>query len=255
MRLSEINKLILSKKSFLCVGLDPDPSKIGDTTPVNFCLSIINSTIDYAVAYKLNTSFFEFFGKEGWEGMIFLSKYLKRKGVFVIADAKRADIGNSSNMYAKAFFDEMESDAITLSPYMGYDSIEPFLKYKDKTSILLSLTSNDGSNDFQMLKLDNGKRLYEQVIETSLNWKTKGDIMYVVGATRADELENIRRICPDNFLLVPGIGHQEGSLEKVIEKGMNKNIGLLINVSRSIIYSDNPSEEAHKIQKIMEKYV
>jgi orotidine-5'-phosphate decarboxylase len=200
-------------------------------------------------------SFFEYFGKEGWDGMNFLISYLKRKGVFVIADAKRADIGNSSNMYAKSFYDEMESDALTLSPYMGYDSLKPFFEYENKTSILLALTSNEGSNDFQMLKLENGKKLYEQVIETSLNWETKGNIMYVIGATRADELENIRRICPDNFLLIPGVGHQGGSLEEVIEKGRNKNIGLLINVSRSIIYADNPSDEAHKIQKIMEKYV
>jgi len=243
--------LIKEKKSFLCVGLDPDPRYITNQSPINFCYSIINSTIDYAVAYKLNSAFFEYCGIE----INVIAEYAKRRGAFVIIDGKRGDIGNSSSAYAKALFENINADAATVSPYMGYDSIEPFLQYENKTTILLGLTSNEGSNDFQMLKLENGKRLYEHVIETSLTWQRKSDLMFVVGATRPNELKSIRSIAPDNFFLIPGIGVQGGSLQEVIDNGMNDNVGLLINCSRSIIYSDNPAKAALDIQKQMHGYL
>jgi orotidine-5'-phosphate decarboxylase len=246
-----LNNLIKEKKSFLCVGIDPLPKLIGNQTPINFCLKIINSTIDYAVAYKLNAAFFEYCGLD--TGII--AEYAKRRGAYVIIDGKRGDIGNSSEAYAKACFENMDADAVTVSPYMGYDSVQPFLEYENKTTIILGLTSNEGANDFQMLKLENGKRLYEHVIETSLTWKRKSDLMFVVGATRINELEVIRKICPDNFLLIPGIGTQGGSLQEVIDKGMNDNVGLLVNCSRSIIYSDNPAKAALDIQKQMHGFL
>jgi orotidine-5'-phosphate decarboxylase len=239
--------LIKEKKSFLCVGLDPDPRYIGNQSPLNFCFSIINSTIDYAIAYKINAAFFENCGID----IAVISEYAKRRGAYVIMDGKRGDIGNSSEAYAKSCFENMDADAVTVSPYMGYDSVQPFLEYKNKTTIILGLTSNEGSNDFQMLKLENGKRLYEHVIETSLSWQRKSELMFVVGATRINELKNIRRIAPNQFFLIPGIGAQGGSLQEVIDNGMNDNIGLLINCSRSIIYSDNPAKAALDIQKQM----
>ena len=184
-----LNNLIKEKKSFLCVGLDPIPKLIGNQTPLNFCLSIINSTIDYAVAYKLNAAFFEYCGLD----TNVIAEYAKRRGAYVIIDGKRGDIGNSSEAYAKACFEKMDADAVTVSPYMGYDSVQPFLEYENKTTIILGLTSNEGANDFQMLKLENGKRLYEHVIETSLSWERYSDLMFVVGATRINELKNIRK--------------------------------------------------------------
>jgi orotidine-5'-phosphate decarboxylase len=243
--------LIKQKKSFLCVGIDPDPRYIINQSPTNFCYSIINSTIDYVVAYKLNAAFFEHCNID----IIDICEYAKRKGAYVIIDGKRGDIGNSSDAYAKSCFENMNADAATVSPYMGYDSVQPFLSYKNKTTILLGLTSNEGSNDFQMLKLENGKRLYEHIIETSLTWERKSDLMFVVGATRPNELKNIRTIAPDNFFLIPGVGTQGGSLQEVIDNGMNDNIGLLINCSRSIIYSDNPAKAALDIQKQMHGYL
>ena len=243
--------LIKQKKSFLCVGIDPDPRYIINQSPTNFCYSIINSTIDYAIAYKINAAFFEHCNID----ISVICEYVKRKAAYVIMDGKRGDIGNSSEAYAKSCFENMDADAITVSPYMGYDSVEPFLSYENKTTILLGLTSNEGSNDFQMLKLENGKRLYEHIIETSLTWERKSDLMFVVGATRPNELKNIRTIAPDNFFLIPGVGTQGGILQEVIDNGMNNNVGLLINCSRSIIYSDNPAKSALNIQKQMHGYL
>lgn len=268
MKASDLPKLILSKKSYLCVGLDPDMEKLPSHLPKNaegvleFCIHIIEATLPFAVSYKVNTAFFEAMGAPGWQVMELIFKHLKTKDIFAIADAKRADIGNTSAQYAKAFFVQINADAITLSPYMGQDSVRPFLEYEDKTAILLALTSNPGHADFEMQMLENGRRLYEQVLETSLSWPCKGELMFVVGATRSDEVASIRKICPDSFLLVPGIGAQGGSLKEISRFGFNQNVGLLVNASRSIIFADGgkdyalkAAEEAFKLKQEMEKYL
>ena len=237
---------ICKKRSFLCVGLDSDPTKIPPhlnlkPSPVlSFNKSIIDATKDHCVAYKINTAFYEQMGSKGWDIMKETLSYIPEH-IFTIADAKRGDIGNTANMYAKAFFETMNFDAITLSPYMGKDSVEPYLKYKDKWVILLALTSNKGSADFQLLDCS-GSPLYKKIIETSSGWGTADQIMYVVGGTHPDYFKAIRSIVPDHFLLVPGIGAQGGDADAVIKAGINDMGGLLINSSRGIIYADNGTE-------------
>jgi orotidine-5'-phosphate decarboxylase len=268
MNAAALPALIRQKKSYLCVGLDPDLEKLPEGLPRNaegvleFCLRIIEQTLPFAVSYKINSAFFESLGAEGWKVMELIFKHLSSREVFAIADAKRADIGNTSSHYAKAFFEILGADAITLSPYMGEDSIQPFLQYPDKTAILLALTSNPGHLDFEMQRLENGRRLFEEVLVKSQNWQRKGTLMFVVGATRGSELESIRTLCPDSFLLVPGIGAQGGDLREISDKGMNASIGLLVNASRSIIYASSGSnyaqtagKAAFDVQQEMERYL
>ncbi|MFP4470480.1 MAG: orotidine-5'-phosphate decarboxylase [Bacteroidales bacterium] len=268
----QLISLIRRKKSFLCIGLDTDPGRIPvhlrhfDDPVFEFNKQIINATHDLAVAYKPNLAFYESSGSKGWQSlektMAYLDKF--RDEIFTIADAKRGDIGNTSKMYARAFLDNPPHgfgfDAITVAPYMGSDSVEPFTGFEDKWVILLALTSNAGAFDFQTAKMQDGTSLFEKVITTSKNWGTPENMMYVVGATKADMLADIRRIIPDHFLLVPGVGAQGGSLEEVCKHGMNKDCGLLINSSRGIIYAtsgEDFAEEAMKqasvIQQQMEK--
>ena len=246
MNAEEIFRNIKRKKSFLCVGLDTDYKKIPKLLlhtkyPVfEFNKRIIDATQEYAVAYKPNLAFYEKLGAAGYMSLEMTVTYLRETypDLFIIADAKRGDIGNTSRMYAHAFFKTLDFDAITLSPYMGYDSIKPFLEVNGKWAVLLALTSNEGSGDFQQQKMESGNRLYEQVIATSSKWGSVNDIMFVVGATRAEALSGIRKLAPEHFLLVPGMGSQGGSLKEVAEHGMNDRCGLLVNASRSIIYAD-----------------
>ena len=256
------------KKSFLCVGLDSVLDKIPKhllkyKDPIlEFNKQIIDATKDLCVAYKPNTAFYESMGAKGWETLTETWKHIP-ENIFSIADAKRGDIGNTSAMYADAFFNEEQSgmsfDSITVAPYMGKDSVTPFLKYEDKWVILLALTSNEGHSDFQLLKTENGM-LHEEVIRVSSQWANSDQLMYVVGATRGAEFKNIRTLAPDNFLLVPGVGAQGGSLADVCEFGLNDHCGLLINSSRGIIYAgdgedfaDRAREEALKLQQEMEQ--
>ena len=243
---------IRKKKSFLCIGLDVDLKKIPEhllqeEDPIfSFNKAIIDATHELCVAYKPNTAFYEAHGIKGWESLKKTIDYLNENHpeIFTIADAKRGDIGNTSTMYAKAFFEDMNFDSITIAPYMGKDSVEPFLAFKDKHTILLALTSNDGAFDFQTKKLGN-KELYKQVLETSLTYTNSEKLMYVVGATKAEYLVDIRNIIPNSFLLVPGVGAQGGSLQEVCRYGMTKDIGLLVNSSRSIIYASSNKDFAH----------
>lgn len=256
---------IRSKKSFLCVGLDTDIRKLPagiEKSPagmIAFNKAIIEATHEFAVSYKVNTAFYETLGAKGWEVM---EKTLEAipENIFTIADAKRGDIGNTSAMYARAFFETLAFDSITVNPYMGFDSVSPFLDFEGKWSILLALTSNPGSQDFQTLDTGNSK-VYEEVLKKSATWGNPSNTMYVVGATRADELSRIRQIIPEHFLLVPGVGAQGGSLEEVVKHGANKDIGLLINASRSIIYASEGSDfaerahsEARKMQQDMRNF-
>ena len=260
----ELIDQIKEKKSFLCVGLDPDLSRIPvhllefEDPIFEFNKQIIDATKDLCVAYKTNTAFYEALGIPG---MISLEKTLNYipDSIFTIADAKRGDIGNTSKMYAKAFFENMNFHSITVAPYMGKDSITPFLTYKNKWVILLALTSNEGSKDFQLIK-SNNKALYQYVLEISSSWSSPANMMYVVGATRAELLQEIRKTIPEHFLLVPGVGAQGGSLAQVSKYAMNKDCGLLVNSSRGIIYSSakkNFAEMARKnaseLQKEMQK--
>ena len=253
------------KKSFLCIGLDVDLTKIPKQLleledPIfEFNKAIIDATHDLAVAYKPNTAFYEAYGIKGWKSLQKTINYLNenQSEIFTIADAKRGDIGNTSSMYAKAFFEDLNFDSITVAPYMGKDSVEPFLAFENKHTILLALTSNEGAFDFQTLQVD-GKEVYKKVLETSKTWKNAHNLMYVVGATKAEYFTEIRKIIPDNFILVPGVGAQGGSLSEVCKYGMNSNVGLLINSSRGIIYASNQidfaekaREEALKIQQEM----
>ena len=241
------------KQSFLCVGLDVDidlfPAQIRDQPDkiFNFSKSIIDATAQHCVAFKLNIAFFEAYGTEGWKSLEKVMDYLNNyyPEIFTIADAKRADIGNTSKRYAKAYFDNFDFDSITVAPYMGADSVEPFLTYKDKYTILLALTSNKGAADFQLLSSGDNK-LYQKVIKTSLAWQNSNQLMFVVGATRADALFNIRKLIPEHFLLIPGIGAQGGSLEDVVKTGLNNQCGLLVNSSRAIIYASNKFDYADK---------
>ena len=244
MNKQELINQIKEKKSFLCIGLDTDSAKIPKhllsfEDPVfEFNKRIIDETKDLCVAFKLNIAFYESQGINGWKSLMKTIDYIP-KDIFTIADAKRGDIGNTSTMYAKTFFESMDFSSITVSPYMGSDSVEPFLKFKNKWVILLALTSNLGSQDFQKISDSNGVNLYENVIRKSAKWAGDDRMMYVVGATQSKLIKEIRKIVPNHFLLVPGIGAQGGSLVKVIENGLNSDYGLLINSSRSIIYSDS----------------
>lgn len=240
---------IKSKKSFLCVGLDVDqdriPSDLKDEPDAifTFCKKIIEATAPYCVAYKPNIAFFEAYGSEGWKSLEKVMDFLNQHypEIFTIADAKRADIGNTSKRYAKAYFEQLEFDSVTIAPYMGKDSVEPFLEYKGKYPILLALTSNQGASDFQLLNAE-GKPLYEQVIERSKKWQNADRLMYVVGATKAKALQKIRTLIPDSFLLIPGVGAQGGSLEEVAVNGLNNTCGLLVNSSRGILYASSGSD-------------
>jgi orotidine-5'-phosphate decarboxylase len=258
---------IKSRKSFLCVGLDPDLEKIPrhllqSADPVlEFNRQIIEATLPYAVAYKPNLAFFEALGPAGW---ITLQKTLELipKNQFVIADAKRGDIGNTSTLYARAFFEKLNADAVTVAPYMGEDSVRPFLAFPGKWVILLAHTSNPGSGDFQTIETRAGKKLYEEVIVKAQAWGTPDNLMFVVGATRADKIGEIRKLAPENFFLVPGVGAQGGDLEAVCRAGLNAQCGLLINASRSILYASagedfarHAAAEAQMLQQQMAKFV
>jgi orotidine-5'-phosphate decarboxylase len=253
MTTQQLIQQIQHKKSFLCIGLDVDLNKIPsfllqEEDPIfAFNKAIIDATHDLAVAYKPNTAFYEAYGVKGWISLQKTINYLNEKHpeIFTIADAKRGDIGNTSRMYAQAFFEDLGFDSVTVAPYMGQDSVEPFLEFENKHTILLALTSNMGSKDFQTLSF-NEKSLFENVLETSKTWKNSENLMYVVGATKADYFEHIRKIVPDNFLLVPGVGAQGGSLEEVCKYGLNANVGLLINSSREIIYASDKEDFAQK---------
>lgn len=247
---------IKTKKSFLCIGLDVDLDKIPkhlleEEDPIfAFNKAIIDSTHHLCVAYKPNTAFYEAYGLKGWVAFEKTINYLNTNypEIFTIADAKRGDIGNTSSRYAKAFLEDMGFDSITVAPYMGKDSVEPFLAIPDKHTILLALTSNEGAFDFQTLKV-NDQELYKEVIKVSKTWKNSKNLMYVVGATKAEYFKEIRKIVPDSFLLVPGVGAQGGSLEAVCNYGINANVGLLVNSSRGIIYASN-SEDFAKAAEI-----
>jgi orotidine-5'-phosphate decarboxylase len=267
----ELFENIKRKKSFLCVGLDTDLQKIpehlfdSENAMFEFNKAIIDATADLCVAYKPNLAFYESVGLEGWKVLEQTVDYIRTNypDQFLIADAKRGDIGNTSKMYARTFFGNLDFDTVTVAPYMGEDSVTPFLSYEGKWVTLLALTSNKGAYDFQFIEnKENGKKLYEQVLEQSKQWGNPDNMMYVVGATKAEMLKNIRQIIPDNFLLVPGIGAQGGSLEEVCKYGMNPHCGLLVNSSRAIIYADNSEnfatiarQEAKKVQLEMEKFL
>ena len=260
MTTSQLVQQIKTKKSFLCIGLDVDINKIPEhllkeNDPIfAFNKAIIDATHHLCVAYKPNTAFYEAYGIKGWRALEKTIHYLNEKHpeIFTIADAKRGDIGNTSTMYAKAFFEDLAFDSVTVAPYMGKDSIEPFLSFEDKHTILLALTSNQGAFDFQTKTVD-GKELYKQVLETSKTWKNTENLMYVVGATKAEYLADIRKIIPDSFLLVPGVGAQGGNLQEVCKYGMNDSVGLLINSSRGIIYASNQTDFAEAAAKKSEE--
>jgi len=253
MNYNELFSQIKIKKSFLCVGLDTDIQKIPkflheDGNEIfTFNREIIDATQEYAVAYKPNLAFYESMGVKGWTNLEKTVEYIRYKypDLFIIADAKRGDIGNTSALYARAFFETMNFDAITVAPYMGEDSVKPFLGYSNKWVILLALTSNIGSTDFQFIKNDKDY-LFEQVIKKSQEWGNQDNMMYVVGATQAEMFTNIRKLVPDNFLLVPGVGAQGGSLSEVAKNGMNSHCGLLVNSSRQIIYASSGEDFAEK---------
>lgn len=242
---------IKKKQSFLCVGLDVDLNKIPkhlleEEDPIfTFNKAIIDATHQFCVAYKPNTAFYEAYGIKGWQALEKTINYLNKNHpeIYTIADAKRGDIGNTSSMYAKAFFEDLGFDSVTVAPYMGKDSVEPFLAFKDRHTILLALTSNQGAFDFQTKKVE-GTELYKRVLETSKTWQNSENLMYVVGATKAEYLADIRQIIPNSFLLVPGVGAQGGNLQEVCKYGMNKNVGLLINSSRGIIYASQDEDFA-----------
>lgn len=269
MNSKELFQHIIEKKSFLCIGLDPEISRLPESVmktddPIfEFNKRIIDATHRYAVAYKPNFAFYESYGRKGMAALDRTVRYIKKldTNIFIIADAKRGDIGNTSKMYARAVFGEMPFDAVTVSPYMGEDSVTPFLSYPGKWAIILALTSNKGADDFQYHS-HNGQRLFEKVLTLSQRWGTVDNLMYVVGATHAQMLKDIRKIVPDHFLLVPGVGAQGGSLAEVAEYGMNSRCGLLVNSSRGIIYADSSdrfdavaAEKAREMQQEMATYI
>ena len=256
MTTQELVDQIHQKKSFLCIGLDVDMDKIPEhllqqEDPIfAFNKQIIDATHHLAVAFKPNTAFYEAYGLKGWRALEKTIQYLNQNypEIFTIADAKRGDIGNTSSMYAKAFFEDLAFDAVTVAPYMGQDSVEPFLVFKNKHTILLALTSNKGAFDFQT-KITEGQQLYKQVLKTSTTWQNSQNLMYVVGATKATYLAQVRAIVPDSFLLVPGVGAQGGNLQDVCTHGMNTNVGLLVNSSRGIIYASSGQDFADSAAK------
>ena len=254
MNRQQLIQQIKEKRSFLCVGLDTDINKIPEHLRNNeypifdFNKAIIDATAPYCVCYKPNLAFYEAFGSKGIISFEKTIEYLKTNypNHFIIADAKRGDIGNTSSMYARTFFDEYDVDALTVAPYMGEDSVTPFLQYKGKWVVLLALTSNKGSHDFQLTESADGERLFEKVLKRSQQWGNSENMMYVVGATQGEMFADIRRIAPDHFLLVPGVGAQGGSLQQVCKYGMNKDCGLLVNSSRGIIYASQGTDFAEK---------
>jgi orotidine-5'-phosphate decarboxylase len=266
MKTSFLRDQIILKKSFLCLGLDSDLDKIpkhllNESDPIfTFNKILLDSLNKLIVAVKINTAFYEAYGHKGWKTLERTIKYINKNypDLFTIADAKRGDIGNTSDKYAKAFFSNMDFDSVTVSPYMGNDSVEPFLAYNNKHTILLALTSNKGSNDFQ-ISSNQENNLFKKVLKISKQWKNSNNLMYVVGATKASFLKDIRSIVPNSFLLIPGIGAQGGDLKKTFKNGANKDIGLLVNSSRSIIYAGDGEDfikcsynEAHRLQQEMQ---
>jgi len=257
MTIDQLIQQIRLKGSCLCVGLDSDITKLPahlltEPDPVfEFNKQIIDATHEYCVAYKPNTAFYESNGVSGWESLSKTIAYLKKNypNHFTIADAKRGDIGNTCHQYAKAFFVNMDFDSVTVAPYMGVDSVQPFLEYENKFVILLALTSNKGAFDFQTLKTENGKMVYENVLKTSLTWTNADRLMFVTGATKAEYLKDIRNIAPKSFLLVPGVGAQGGDLDAVMQNGMNDSVGLLINSSREIIFASTGNDFAEKAKE------
>lgn len=256
MNIEHLVAQIKKKKSFLCVGLDTDLDKIPkhllkEKDPIfAFNRAIIDATHEFCVAYKPNIAFYEVYGLDGWKSLERTMDYLNgnHPEIFTIADAKRGDIGNTSTRYAKAFFETLNFDSITIAPYMGRDSVEPFLEFEDRHTILLALTSNQGAFDFQTRDLE-GQELYKTVLETSKGYKNAENLMYVVGATKASYLAEIRRMVPEHFLLVPGVGAQGGSLQEVCKYGMTKNVGLLVNSSRGILYASQAEDFAGQAQQ------
>jgi orotidine-5'-phosphate decarboxylase len=268
MNLSQLLQQIQTKRSYLCVGLDTDPEKIPKhllslEDPVfEFNKRIIDATHTYCVAYKPNIAFYEALGPKGWESLQKTLDYIP-KDIFTIADAKRGDIGNTAELYAKTFFHYLNFDSLTVAPYMGEDSVKPFLRYEGKWVILLAHTSNPGSNDFQLIESKTtGRKLYEEVMIKAMQWATADQLMFVVGATQADKISSIRKIAQDYFFLVPGIGAQGGDLELVSKHGMNAKCGLIVNSARAIIYAsggkdfpDAAKNEAYKVQQEMNRYL
>lgn len=247
MNYKDLYKNILAKRSFLCVGLDSDPALFPTVlqeveNPIyEFNRAIITQTAPYAVAYKLNLAFYEAEGEQGWRQLRMTVDYLKTNypDILIMADAKRGDIGNTAKRYARAFFETLSFDAVTLAPYMGEDSIKPFLQYEGKWTVVLALTSNPGADDFELQRLEDGMPLYEKVIRKTMELGSEDNTMFVIGATRPGKLREIRRYCPHHFFLVPGVGAQGGTIKEVAENGMNDHCGILINASRSIIFADN----------------
>lgn len=267
MTAKQLFEQIQRKKSFLCVGLDTDIDKIPPHLQSNsdavflFNKAIIDATAPYTVSYKPNLAFYEVLGEKGWAALAKTVSYIRQNypEMFIIADAKRGDIGNTSDMYAQTFFNSFDFDAVTLSPYMGEDTVKPFYQFKNKWAVLLALTSNPSAYNFQMIEDKQGKRLFENVIETSKQWGNADNTMYVVGATKAEMLADVRKIIPNHFLLIPGVGAQGGSLTEVSKYGMNNQCGLLVNSSRAIIYADKTenfaqiaAQKAHEVQREME---
>lgn len=268
MNSSELFQQIQKKRSYLCVGLDTDPQKIPrhllslEDPVFEFNKRIIDATHRYCVAYKPNIAFYEALGPQGWESLQKTLEYIP-DDIFTIADAKRGDIGNTSSLYAKAFFETLDFDALTVAPYMGRDSVTPFFNYEEKWVILLAHTSNEGSSDFQLIESkDTGRKLYEEVILKAQQWGTPEQLMFVVGATQAEKIAAIRALAPDHFLLVPGIGSQGGDLQLVSRHGMNRKCGLLVNSSRAILYASQEKDfaeaaarESHAVQQEMNRYL
>jgi orotidine-5'-phosphate decarboxylase len=246
---------IRKKKSFLCVGLDTDVDKIPkhllDTEdPIfEFNKGIIDATKEFAIAYKPNIAFYECYGPKGWESLKKTLDYIP-KDIFTIADAKRGDIGNTSTYYAKTFFEYLDFDSVTVAPYMGSDSVTPFLEFKNKWVILLALTSNAGALDFQLIKNHSGKELYKSVLEKSAKWGTPENLMFVVGATHSEDIAQVRKVVPEHFFLVPGVGAQGGTLEEVCNYGWNEDCGLIVNSSRAIIYASSELDFAQRAGEV-----